>query len=31
MKFNIRLNHSHQEDEKESQKNKYFGLKMDER
>jgi hypothetical protein len=30
MKFNIRLNYSHQEDEKESQK-KYFGSKMDER
>ena len=30
MKFNIRLNYSHQEDEKESQKNKYFGFKMDE-
>ena len=31
MKFKIRLNYSHQEDEKESQKNKYFGFKMDER
>ena len=31
MKFNIRLNYSHQEDEKESQKHKYFGFKMDER
>ena len=30
MKFNIRLNYSHQEDKKES-KNKYFGFKMDER
>ena len=29
MKFNIRLNYSHQEDKKES--NKYFGFKMDER
>jgi hypothetical protein len=29
MKFNIRLNYSHQEDEKES--HKYFGFKMDER
>ena len=28
MKFNIRLNYSHQEDEKESQKNKYFGFKI---
>lgn len=26
MKFNIRLNYSHQEDEKESQKNKYLSL-----
>ena len=31
MKFNIRLNYSHQEDKKESQTNNYFGLKMDER
>ena len=31
MKFNIRLNYSHQEDKKESKKNKYFGFKMDER
>ena len=30
MKFNIRLNYSHQED-KRVQKNKYFGFKMDER
>ena len=27
MKFNIRLNYSHQEDKKESKKNKYFGFK----
>lgn len=31
MKFNIRLNYSHQEDKNESKKNKYFGFKMDER
>ena len=31
MKFNIRLNYPHQEDEKEPKKNKYFGVKMDER
>ena len=31
MKFNISLNYSHQEDKKESKKNKYFGFKIDER
>ncbi len=31
MKFNIRLNYSHQVYKKESKNNKYFGFKMDER
>ena len=31
MNFNFRLNHSHQEDKKDSKKKKQFGFKMDER
>ena len=31
MKFNIRLNYSHQEDKKEANKIKFFGFKLDER
>ena len=31
MKFNIRHNYHHQKDEKESKKNKYLVIKIDER